>query len=459
MTAGNTLHPKDSNRVWRQDFSREVNQANSLLEYTDFSKLYEKLRKKTPPDKPILVLFADADNLKQVNDTFGHELGDALIAEIATILNDNLPSGSIICRKGGDEFIACTAVKNFETAERVATGITCMLNNRRFLLSHEVLLSCSVGASISVNYECSLHTQLKNADTAMYLAKSSGKGQLRVFDEHACSKLLMVQELAKVFFSELKTKRLSFCFQPIYRMSNRQIVGAEALIRWHHEKYGMICPEIIVEIAGKSGRMRELGDFILSEACSAAIHWPLDTFVSVNFSPSDFLRADFADFVLSELRAVGLDASRLRIEITESEKMLLTDDVFSNLSKLRQNGVSVGIDDFGTGNSTMANIDKVPVDFVKIDKSLVSDCHQRKSSKIFINAISKVSRHLKLEVIAEGVETVQDYAILRGLGVIFAQGFYFHRPISPERMLNLFSVPITDFLWTKDNLYQPDLSD
>ncbi|MFK7882413.1 putative bifunctional diguanylate cyclase/phosphodiesterase [Roseobacter sp.] len=437
--------------------SKYQKESASIWNYSKFREKYEQVCAKKPANSSALVLFVDADNLKQINDTLGHVVGDQLIAEIENTLLDSLPCDALVCRKGGDEFIACVVVDDTESAERIAEGVTCMLNTRRWILGHEILLSCSVGATISSEYKNNLSAELKQADMAMYWAKNSGKSQLKFFDNISCADLLMIQELSALFPAALERKEIIFYLQPIFHISSRKIVGAEALIRWQHPKYGMINPESIIGIASKSGRISQLGIYVLRQACRAALNWPVETFVSVNFSACDFLHPGFPDSVLRELDSLGFDKTRLKIEITEAEKLEVNETVLSTITKLRQNGVRVGIDDFGIGHSSMVSIDSYPLDFVKIDRSLISDCDSRKTSRVFIKAIHQASKNLCIEVIAEGIETLAEAAVVRGIGIPYAQGFYFNHPVTPEEMSQLFDKKADD-LFIRKNLMDRNLA-
>ena len=417
----------------------------SLFDLSEFEAKYDELFTRSKANCIVLLLFVDADNLKQTNDTLGHFVGDQLIAEIGQILADGLPRTAAVCRKGGDEFIACVAAKDLQAAEDIAIGIGYLLNTRCQIGSHELLLSCSVGAAIIDSHSPDLKNHLKQADIAMYRAKNSGKAQMRFYDEEDSAEFLAKQELFIEFPIALKSGALSFCCQPIYHVASRTIIGAEALIRWNSPRHGNVSAQAIVSIASRCGRMLDLGLFILREACNAALHWPTDKFLSINFCASDFASTRFAALVLEVVRDVGFEATRLKIEITESEKLATHAVVRKNMKELKLQGVTIGVDDFGAGHASMAAIDSFPFDFVKIDRSLITNCNQRTSSKIFVNAIKKVSENLSLDVIAEGVETLAEAAVVRGIGIKYAQGFYFKRPISPFSMLELFETPTQDY--------------
>lgn len=410
----------------------------ALWRYIGYHSECSRLGINEPADGVLLVLFVDADNLKQINDSLGHHVGDALIAAVASAMTGALPPEAVICRKGGDEFLAALRCTSDAEAQRVAEELVAGLNRPCPISDHEIMLSCSVGASIEPLGRISMVAHERNADTAMYWAKRSGKGMLKIFDRDDCYEISVSRALSAGFPAALMGRELSVAYQPIYRFETRKILGVEALVRWHHPEFGDIAPERVIQIATKSGKLSDLGKFVLLEACRAALHWPDDCYVSVNFVAADFLKVDFARDVLDILEDVGFPPQRLRVELTETEMLELNDIVLSNIHTLRSFGIKLGIDDFGTGHSSMGSIDSFPADFLKIDRSLVAGCDSRISSKIFIKAIKSVAEKVELELIAEGVETLEESAVLRCCGISAAQGYYFSRPTTEEELLGLF---------------------
>lgn len=422
-----------------------TSRVERIVEYCQFRLDYHRLLSAGRKGQVISLIFVDADNLKQVNDTLGHAIGDRMIEEMGRVLSEFLPSSATICRKGGDEFIACFCAESVLAAEKTAFGVLWALNTSCQVGEHEMVLGCSVGLDTAPIRFADLDVQIKQADIAMYCAKRSGKGCMKVFDVDQCSAIIATQELSADFPSALRNGDLRVLYQPIFRIAERKIVGAEALVRWSHPTLGEVGAGQIIEIATKCGRLSDLGKFVLHTACTEAIDWPPDQLLNVNFSASDFSYPNFATDVISTLHATGLDAFRLRIEITEGEKLSLTNQVTMNIQNLRDYGVSIGIDDFGAGHASMASIDQYELDFIKIDRTLISRCDTRFSCKTFIKAIVKVAVELELEVVAEGIETLEEAAIVRGLGISWAQGFYYEPPIRPEALRKLFVRPAKDY--------------
>ena len=421
-----------------------IDQLTGLLLYSSFQKACTTLYTQSSSTNPLLFLFIDADNLKQENDSLGHEAGDQMIVKIANLIANNLPNNAIMCRKGGDEFVVALECTDIVQAKKVPQQLHASFSGCHQIAGHETILSCSIGAAIETGPRVDLKQHEKHADIAMYWAKKCGKNQLKFYCEDDCKEISMQRCLSFQLPNALHEHDLSLAFQPIYRIADRYILGAEALIRWQHPEYGMIPAPQIIEAATHSGKLLLLGLFVLRKACEAAKSWPSQRYVSINFAASDFLHISLAQNVLEVLASVGFSPARLRIEITEAEMLELNDIVRSNINLLRKHGIKIGIDDFGTGYSSMGSIDSFPVDFLKIDKSLVSGCENRFSSKTFLRAIKSVAERIGLEVIAEGVETLSEGAVVRGCGISAAQGFYFCRPTTPPELLKLFQRPLED---------------
>lgn len=421
-----------------------VDPLTGLILYSGFRKVCMRHFDDSICDTVLLFLFLDADNLKQTNDSLGHEVGDQMIQKISNILVDNLPSNAIISRKGGDEFVVAVSCTNIDEAHSIPKLIHTAVNRAHTIAGYGIVLSCSIGASVRASCNIDLNKQEQEADTAMYWAKKCGKNQFKFYCEKECGEISMLRCLSLQFSGALSAGELSVAFQPIYRFADRHILGAEALIRWKHPEYGMVPATHIIDIATQSGKLLELGLFVLRTSCEVAMEWPEDRYISVNFAASDFSHKNFATCVLEILTAESCSPDRLKIEITEAEILDPTETVTSNIYALQKCGIKIGLDDFGTGYSSMGRIDCFPVDFIKIDRSLVAGCDQRISSKIFLSAIKTVAQKMRLELIAEGVETLQEGATVRGCGISSAQGFYFSQPISSYELLKFFQKPSDD---------------
>lgn len=411
--------------------------------YAEFRKLCDETRRKSHPQAEV-VFFVDADNLKQINSTLGHAKGDAMIAAISDILFNTLPPGSIILRKGGDEFLSYCQFSGSDNIEALATTLAQKLNCPSTVGDHPLELNCSLGAAVDVSCSTHLDELIEAADVALVWAKRHGKRQLKFYDLIDCASVQFERSLSSDFEQALVNGDLYVSYQPVVDIFQRQVCGAEALIRWDHPKHGDVDAELIISTAAKTGRLYDLGGFVLREACKAALAWPEHLFLSINFAASDFQNADFATSALETIAAIGIDPARVRFEITELEFLVLNDAVMQNLDALQATGVQIGVDDFGTGYSAMGSIDRFPADFIKIDRSLVQGCNSGQVNKIFLGAIQKVALQMDINLVAEGVETVEELAIVGALGINLAQGFYY----SPA----LDAAEFVEFVETKEAL-------
>jgi len=375
-----------------------------------------------------MFMFVDADNLKRINDRLGHNVGDVIIKHTASILQRIMPKNALICRKGGDEFLAVVPVNNEKHGLSIATKVHKELCGRHLICGHYLEISCSIGLALSNEGALDFQANEHRADIAMYFSKTHGKGQVKAYCPEDCKPLEVTHDLSIEFPDALHSEQLFCVFQPIYSMHDRRVVGCEALLRWHHDRHGDVSPEMIIEIAKTTGEMKNLSRAVLKMACHATASWPTEVYVSVNFAASDFLHDDCSQFTLKTLDEFQVLPSNLRIEITETELLDLNETVLSQINELRLAGVLIGMDDFGTGYASMGSIDEFPGDFIKIDRSLVARCDERESSKIFVRAIRQVAQKQSLEIIAEGVENLNEAAALRGCGIDFAQGYYLQRP-------------------------------
>lgn len=383
--------------------------------------------------KHVLLLFIDADNLKLVNDALGHGVGDAYILHVAGAMKTALPSNAITCRKGGDEFLAMVPCSSSAQPHQIINNIHAALNQKLLLAGHKILVSCSIGYSLRLVTKSNFDDQVEEADLALYWAKENARGSAKEYCSVDCSRIRQNRQLSFEIQSALDQAALTLEFQPIYFSENRRVVGAEALLRWKHAEFGSISPDQIVQIARESGHGQALSEYVLEQAFIAASSWDDDIYLSVNIQAADLFRADFVQKLLEISQICKFPLNRLHLEVTETEDLKHISIVRTNIEKLRKLGVQVGIDDFGTGYASMHSLNSYSFDFIKVDRSLVSHCNQNFSSRIFLKAIIKVASGLGISVIAEGAETLEEIAFLRSAGYRFVQGYYFSKPLSPER--------------------------
>ena len=385
------------------------------------------------------VLFLDLDRFKMINDSLGHTLGDQLLVTVARRLRECVRPDDTVARLGGDEFVVLLdGVQDVEEASTIADRIQKSLMSPISLGDHEVVTSASIGiAASSRKYE---HPEqiLRDADLAMYRAKTLGKSRQEIFDGDMQHHMLFRFELESDLRGALDRGELSVYYQPIISISDGSVVAFEALVRWSHPERGMVPPSIFVPIAEETGLVLPIGDWILETACRQMKEWlpnlPADRLVSmhVNLSGRQFRHPDLVENVRATLERVGLEPSRLGLEITESVVMDNAASAAERLEQLRSVGVQLQIDDFGTGYSSLSYLHRFPIDTLKIDRSFIRDMLIDRKNIEIVRSITALAHELGMRVIAEGVETADQLAQLRKLGCERAQGHFFCEAVPPN---------------------------
>ena len=391
------------------------------------------------------LLYLDLDNFKLVNDSMGHEAGDRLLVAIARRLESSLREAeSIVCRIGGDEF--AILVEGFqdrdapiEIARRIISSVGAPIS---IGYGREVYASVSVGVSYSSDGHEDANEMVQAADTAMYRAKEQGKSCYRVFDpamkRDATKRLSLENELRNA----VQNGQLTCHFQPIIETKNRKVCGFESLVRWNHEKWGNVSPAEFIPIAEECGLIDTIGMIVIRKSCQQLAAWQkadprfADLHVNVNLSSRQLKSNNLVDKVLDVITDTGISPSSLRLEVTEGTIMGNPDQGASVLSSLQREGVKIEIDDFGTGYSSLSSIHKLSPDSVKIDRSFVKSIGQSNDKKTVVGAILALADELKIDVVGEGIETEKQHAILKKMGVKYAQGFLYSQPLPPEKLFD-----------------------
>ena len=391
------------------------------------------------------VLFVDLDRFKLINDSLGHATGDQLLLEIATLLRTSVRSCEqvdgaglpVVARLGGDEFaILLPGIRRPGDAEAVAERILKQLICPFQICGRQVFASVSIGIAFSSSGQTP-EELLRNADTAMYHAKTRGKARFAVFDDGMRRKALAQLELETDLREAIDTQQLVLHYQSQILMSDWRIVGYEALVRWNHPERGLLGPEEFIPVAEETGLIIPLGRWVLKEACRKMAEWHKDRAchskltVSVNVSFKQLAETDLYEDVRQALKETGLDPTTLRLEMTESTVMANAETAITVLQRLKDLGVGLEIDDFGTGYSSLSYLSRLPFDTLKIDRSFVRELGSPESSEI-VKTILELARSMNLAVVAEGVETLQQLQTLNALGCTHAQGFFFSEPLSSE---------------------------
>lgn len=397
-------------------------------------------------DQTFTVLFIDLDRFKPINDSLGHSAGDELLVTVAQRLRSELRGSDTLARLGGDELaVLLPDARGADTVFDVCQRLQTALQQPLVLCGQEVTPGASIGVAIGGPHYQSPDEILRDADTAMYHAKAEGGGAVRLFDSEMHTRAVHRLSLEADLRRALERGELDLHYQPIVDLATQDVVGCEALVRWRHPDRGMVPPSQFIPIAEETGLVQRIGSWTLREACARIAAWRLesgrDLFVSVNVSPRQFRSGNLVDEVRTVLFETGLEASGLKLEITEG---VLVDDLqlaSDTLHALREMGVRVCLDDFGTGYSSLSYLHRLPIDTVKVDRSFVAELGDQTQSTALIAAIIQMARALGIEVVAEGIEYEHHVDTLRGFDCDYGQGFFFAHPVPESRARQLLTDP------------------
>jgi diguanylate cyclase (GGDEF)-like protein len=399
-------------------------------------KIESALRKARELSSRFAVLFLDLDRFKQINDSFGHHVGDQLLREVGTRLTGYLRAGESLARMGGDEFaVICENIDSIDDAKQTAATLLQALSTQFDVGGHHLIIGASIGISIYPESGESVTDLQKNADIAMYSAKKSGNHGFECFSPERVGSVLNVSELEFDLHEALKRNELAVHYQPQVRLDG-ELAGFEALVRWNHPIFGLLAPSEFVPLAEESGLINSIGNWVLQEACAQAARWDScfgrNLRMAVNVSALQFAKADFPASVARTLAQTGLSPRLLELEITET--LIMSDMAKSGprMQQLRELGVRIAIDDFGIGYSSLRYLQKLPLDVLKIDREFVSGLCIDAGTFPLVESIIALAHNLRLEVVAEGVEERSQIKMLSELGCEYAQGFLFSEPRPAE---------------------------
>ena len=384
---------------------------------------------RTGPGASFAVMCLDLDRFKSVNDTLGHSVGDALLKAVAERLSGCLRNIDTVARVGGDEFtIVQIGLETPEHAGALAQRIVDVIAEPYVLEGHHVAIQVTIGIAVSPADGASSSQLLKNADIALYRAKREEPGSWRFFAREMSDRLEARHKIETELRSALLKSEFEIFYQPVYNVKSGEISAFEALLRWRHPARGIVMPDEFIPMAEETGLIVPIGEWVLRQACAEAAGWPERISLAINLSPAQFKSKVLVERVTESLGAAGLPASRLELEITESVLMQNTESTLAVLNRLRKIGARISMDDFGTGYSSLSYLRSFPFDKIKIERSFIRDLTKREGASAIVRAIAGLGGSLNLTTTAEGVETQEQFAIVKAEGCTEVQGYLFSRP-------------------------------
>jgi diguanylate cyclase (GGDEF)-like protein len=401
--------------------------------------MQQMLRAPGPGDERLAILCLDLDYFKNVNDTLGHPVGDALLEAVAGRLHNCVRKEDLVARIGGDEFaILLSSSDQPGHAERLAQRIVETMCQPFDLDGHRAVVGVSIGIAVETERNTSADVLLKNADMALYRAKADGRGGYRFFEAEMDAQMQARRAIELDLREAMWRQELQVWYQPIFDLAANQVTGFEALLRWNHPVHGMIPPMQFIPLAEELGLIVPIGEWVLQQACLDAATWPDDLKVAVNLSPVQFRNAHLVETVEQALAQAGLASDRLELEITETALLQDNEAVLATLHRLRNLGLRTVLDDFGTGYSSLSYLRSFPFDKLKIDQSFVREMATRPDCKAIVNSVASLAFQLGITTTAEGVETAEQLDQVRSAGCAEAQGYYFDGP-RPAALLQFWS--------------------
>ena len=415
----------------------------NLPNRTLFREQLEKALRLAKRSDQLAVLCLDLDHFKSINDSLGHPVGDVLLKEVGRRLGQCITENDTVARLGGDEFAIVQFCNDCDPSAvaLLASHVVEQVSAPYEIAGHQLVIGVSIGISLAPEDGKNPDELLKKADLALYRAKEDGRGTYRFFetgmDARAQARRLLEIDLR----AALHRKEFEVYYQPIRDVAKDVVVAFEALVRWNHSLRGMISPVNFIPLAEETGLIVPIGEWVLRQACMDAVRWSQDVAVAVNLSPVQFKNPNLVASVKDALKASGLPARRLELEVTESVLLQNSEATLSVLHELRSFGVRISLDDFGTGYSSLSYLRSFPFDKIKIDRSFVSELATREDSMAIVRAVTGLGKSLGIVTTAEGVETDAQFELLRREGCTQAQGYLFSPPRPVAEVETMLSRP------------------
>ncbi len=384
--------------------------------------------------RKVTLLYLDLDAFKVINDTLGHDAGDRLLQEVADRIRRSVRTGDVVARLGGDEFaVMLEGLASPRDVEAMASGLLEIISKPYHIADRQLTITTSIGITVFPSDNADTQMLLKNADIAMYQAKDSGRNNFKFFHQAMHASLVEYHELERDIREALQLGQFRLAYQPKVNVHINQLQGLEALLRWNSPARGVVNPADFIPVAEESGHIIPLGYWVLHEVCRALNSWREKGLtlvpVSVNVSARQFQQPDFHRRIAEVLHEHAIDPGLIEIELTEGLMMEDTEAAKRELSQLKKIGLRISIDDFGTGYSCLSYLRRFPIDVLKIDRSFVMEIGSNRDGESIIDAIISLAKSLRLETVAEGVETPAQLNYLLDHGCHVVQGYLFGKPM------------------------------
>ncbi len=407
-----------------------------------YDSLKKAIARSRRSKKPLCILMLDLDHFKLINDTYGHDGGDLLLTIVSERLMECVRDGDVVARLGGDEFgLILYDVKDEDCVHPLAKKIVRSVSRDVEFPTATVNVSCSVGFYLYNDFSVDLNDAVKNADTALYEAKEQGRNNYQAFVPHMRQELMEKQRIQMMLQRAVVKEEFSLVYQPKVSLGSQQIVGCEALLRWAPKNGEAVGPDVFIPIAEESGLIVEIGEWVLNEACWQVRVWHdlgvKVCSIAVNVSMRQLRAGGFHRKIAAAFKRYSVTPSMIEIEITETGALEDQARIIPELDKIHEMGVRIAIDDFGMGNASLDYLRKLPLSVLKIDRSFVVDIGSNSQDEEIIRVMMAVSQTMELDVVAEGVETIQQLCFFAENKCDLIQGYYFSRPVSAQDMTKL----------------------
>jgi diguanylate cyclase (GGDEF)-like protein len=434
-----------SNAIWENKLFHQAHYDSLTTlpnRYLFQDRLEQAIERAKRNDLNVAILFIDLDRFKNINDSLGHTVGDELLIQVSKILLKCVRAHNSVARFGGDEFTAIISdVNDMEVkvqTERLARRINELLSEPIFIDDRKFNISASIGIAMFPGDADNINDLLKNADTAMYEAKRVAVGNHQYYKKQQNKETLELLELETELKHAIENNELILHYQPKVNLHDGMIYSVESLIRWNHPERGLVSPGTFIPLAEQTGLITDIGYWIMRTACKQCKVWHdnnIEIKIAVNLSVEQFKDENLYENVVAILDETGVDIRLMELEVTESLTIEDTDKSIALLTKFRDKGLGITIDDFGTGFSSMSYLQKLPINKLKIDKSFIDNVHLDDDSASIVRAIVGLAHALSLSVVAEGVEEEAQYDFLKTINCDEIQGFYFSKPLPEDKLL------------------------